>query len=121
MGSLVVPEMLIQIPSNATERRALCQKEYVEEKDCDAWVADQLARKAARARDEQKRRQSQNRTREDGAIAGTSLVVPEMLIQIPSNATERRALCQKEYVEEKYCDAWVADQLARKAARARDE
>merc|ERR1712019_318947 len=32
------------------------KEKYVSEKDCDEWVADQLARRAARKADEQKRR-----------------------------------------------------------------
>merc|ERR1712048_422651 len=35
---------------------AWCRKERVSEKECDEWVADQLARRAARKADEQKRR-----------------------------------------------------------------
>merc|ERR1711920_1146714 len=41
--------------ANETERAEVCYREYVSAKDCDAWVADQLARKAARKAEEAKR------------------------------------------------------------------
>jgi len=40
----------------AKEKSELCRKNYVNAKDCDKWVADQLARRAARRADEQRRR-----------------------------------------------------------------
>merc|ERR1712019_249558 len=47
--------------SDKTEAKAeassvWCREEYVSEKDCQEWVADQLARRAARKADEEKRR-----------------------------------------------------------------
>merc|ERR1712151_189336 len=40
---------------------AWCQREYVSAKDCDSWVADQMARKAARKADERKRREERRK------------------------------------------------------------
>merc|ERR1712048_486371 len=40
----------------AAKKLAWCQNEYVSAKDCDSWVADQMARKAARKADEEARK-----------------------------------------------------------------
>jgi hypothetical protein len=49
-----------------------CQREYVSPKDCDEWVANQLARRAARKADEKKRREErQADERSTGGSAGT--------------------------------------------------
>merc|ERR1712048_1233573 len=42
--------------TKAQSNSVWCRENYVSEKDCDEWVADQLARRAARKADEQKRR-----------------------------------------------------------------
>merc|ERR1719464_199802 len=41
----------------AREKAEWCRREYVSAKDCDEWVAEQLARRAARKADEQRRRE----------------------------------------------------------------
>merc|ERR1712217_210929 len=76
-GSYTVPSTAMFLPAlstaNETEKAEICHREYVSAKDCDAWVADQLARKAARKADEaqrkvareadeEKRRQERNST-----------------------------------------------------------
>merc|ERR1711933_435810 len=40
--------------TKAQSNSVWCRENYVSEKDCDEWVADQLARRAARKADEQK-------------------------------------------------------------------
>merc|ERR1711933_515397 len=44
--------------TKAQSNSVLCREDHVSQKDCDEWVADQLARRAARKADEQKRRAS---------------------------------------------------------------
>merc|ERR1719277_1472778 len=46
-----------QAADAAKEKSELCRKNYVNAKDCDEWVADQLARRAARKADEKRRRE----------------------------------------------------------------
>merc|ERR1719195_1112875 len=41
----------------AREKAEWCRREYVSAKDCDEWVADQLARRVARKADEERRRE----------------------------------------------------------------
>merc|ERR1740122_257499 len=41
----------------AREKAEWCHREYVSAKDCDEWVADQLARRVARKADEERRRE----------------------------------------------------------------
>merc|ERR1711933_134856 len=50
--------------TKAQSNSVLCREDHVSQKDCDEWVADQLARRAARKADEQKR---QEERREDEA------------------------------------------------------
>merc|ERR1712060_125888 len=45
----------------AEEKLAWCRREYVGAKDCDSWVADQVARKAARKADERTRREERRK------------------------------------------------------------
>merc|ERR1712176_761552 len=52
------------VQTAAEEKLALCQREYVSAKDCDSWVADQMARKAARKADERKRREERRKDEE---------------------------------------------------------
>merc|ERR1719464_1843502 len=42
------------------EKSELCRKNYVSAKDCDEWVADQLARRVARKADEERRREERH-------------------------------------------------------------
>merc|ERR1712019_203496 len=42
--------------TKAQSNAVLCHEDHVSQKDCDEWVADQLARRAARKADEEKRR-----------------------------------------------------------------
>jgi len=111
----------------------------VSEKDCDSWVADQMARKAARQADEKKRKEERREDEEarhgarhsDKTTHSTSTHDAEaetlMLPGTPSEnqtagaAAKKLAWCRREYVSEKDCDSWVADQMARKAARQADE
>merc|ERR1712176_1019481 len=53
-----------EVQTAAEEKLALCQREYVSAKDCDSWVADQMARKAARKADERKRREERRKGEE---------------------------------------------------------
>merc|ERR1719493_300624 len=46
-----------QATDAARTKAEWCHREYVSAKDCDKWVADQLARRAARRADEQRRRE----------------------------------------------------------------
>merc|ERR1712190_576001 len=46
--------------TKAQSNSVLCQEDHVRQKDCDEWVADQLARRAARKADEQKRREDRH-------------------------------------------------------------
>merc|ERR1712039_600386 len=105
--------------TNETERAQVCYREYVSAKDCDAWVEDQLARRAARKKDEAERGEERNRS------YGGNLTVLASAMFLPAldtaNETVRAEICHKEYVSAKDCDAWVADQLERKAARKADE
>jgi len=61
-----------QLDPNATvvtrEKAAWCHREYVSAKDCAKWVADQLARHAARTADEERRRE-ERRADEDARRA----------------------------------------------------
>merc|ERR1712048_716936 len=141
-----------------------CRENYVSEKDCDEWVADQLARRAARNADEQKRRaarkadeQKRHEERRDdearrrdeshgddarvasGDHSGSdaSGAGPVMLLaaspdvdtsddakasdKTDSKAQSNSVWCRENYVSQKDCDEWVADQLARRAARKADE
>merc|ERR1712190_131355 len=41
--------------TKAQSNSVLCREDHVSQKDCDEWVADQLARRAARKADEEKR------------------------------------------------------------------
>merc|ERR1711933_10190 len=43
--------------TKAQSNSVLCREDHVSQKDCDEWVADQLARGAARKVDERKRRE----------------------------------------------------------------
>merc|ERR1712176_1722847 len=52
------------VQTAAEEKLALCQREYVSAKDCDSWVADQMARKAARKADERTRREERRKDEE---------------------------------------------------------
>merc|ERR1712217_441564 len=86
-GSYTVPSTAMFLPAlstaNETEKAEICHREYVSAKDCDAWVADQLARKAARKADEakrkaereadeEKRRQERNSTNSHGEFLEAS-------------------------------------------------
>merc|ERR1712050_638776 len=71
-----------------------------------ARKADELKRKLEREADEKKR----------NASAMTLMEIPDDI-----TAQAKLALCRREYVDEKQCDAWVADQQARNAARMADE
>merc|ERR1712190_522733 len=46
--------------TKAQSNSVLCREDHVSQKDCDEWVADQLARRAARKADEQKRREDRH-------------------------------------------------------------
>merc|ERR1712048_42255 len=46
--------------TKAQANSVLCHEDRVSQKDCDEWVADQLARRAARKADEQKRREDRH-------------------------------------------------------------
>merc|ERR1719210_1824470 len=134
----------------AKEKAAWCHREYVSAKDCDTWVADQLARRAARKADEERRRE-ERRADEDARRAARKADEQRwqdeqhvnagflmMLAALPGGdqntsagtqngsraahaAKEKAAWCHREYVSAKDCDKWVADQLARRAARRADE
>merc|ERR1719464_2095511 len=153
----------------AREKAEWCRREYVSAKDCDEWVAGQLARRAARKADEKRRREERSadeearraarkadeeRRREGqhaheagaprdttGKTAGDSKSLPESLMMLASlqggkekataegrkdgkaadPAKDKSEVCRKNYVNAKDCDEWVADQLARRAARKADE
>jgi hypothetical protein len=144
----------------ADEKLAWCRREYVIEKDCDSWVADQMARKAARKADERKRREERRKNEEarrqarlsdkkEGSVGSSANEEkPLMLFALSADsetsdgtgspdskasddapgksdaqvaADEKLAWCRREYVSEKDCDSWVADEMARKAARKADE
>merc|ERR1711972_676895 len=61
------------VQAAAKEKLAWCHREYVSEKDCDSWVADQMARRAARRADEKKRRE-ERRENEEALRHGAGLV-----------------------------------------------
>merc|ERR1712048_269964 len=46
--------------TKAQANSVLCHEDRVSQKDCDEWVADQLARRAARKADEEKRREDRH-------------------------------------------------------------
>merc|ERR1719471_2398874 len=125
-------------------------REYVSAKDCDKWVADQLARRAARKADEERRweerradedarraaREADEQRRQDQqkVHAGALMILAALPggdhntsagtqngSQAAHAAKEKAAWCHREYVSAKDCDKWVADQLARQAARKADE
>merc|ERR1719210_1935907 len=139
-----------QAATAAKEKAAWCHREYVSAKDCDKWVADQLARRAARRADEERRRE-ERRADEDARRAARKAdeerrqeelqvhAGPLMMLaalpggdqntsadtqnssQAANAAKEKAAWCHREYVSAKDCDTWVADQLARRAARKAEE
>merc|ERR1719195_2296180 len=117
-----------QAANVAKEKAAWCHREYVSAKDCDTWVADQLARQAARKADVERRRDEQH------VNAGFLMMLAALpggdhntsadtqnSSQAANAAMEKAAWCHREYVSAKDCDKWVADQLARRAARKADE
>merc|ERR550532_1252501 len=57
-----------QAAGAAREKAEWCHREYVSAKDCDEWVADQLARRVARKADEE-RRQEERRADEEARRA----------------------------------------------------
>merc|ERR1712048_725087 len=146
--------------SKAQSSSVWCRENYVSEKDCDEWVADQLARRAARKADDQKRRAarkadeqkrlkeqredearrrdeshgddarvaSSGRSGSDASGAGLAMLLaasPDVDTSDDANADNEKdtkaqsnsVWCRENYVSEKDCDEWVADQLARRAAR----
>merc|ERR1712176_718856 len=56
------------VQTAAEEKLALCQREYVSAKDCDSWVADQMAREAARKADERTRRQERLADKRENSV-----------------------------------------------------
>merc|ERR1719210_959968 len=135
-----------QAANAAMEKAAWCHREYVSAKDCDKWVADQLARRAARKADEERRREErradedarraarkadeQRRQDQQKVHAGALMILAALPggdqntsagtqngSQAAHAAMEKAAWCHREYVSAKDCDKWVADQLARRAAR----
>merc|ERR1719401_1257854 len=125
-----------------------CEKNYVEAKDCEKWVADQMARKEARKADEKARKADEEgrattheakkysrKTAPDAQKDNRSSpqVTPMLLTQTQGthNETRNKAAskadnrnkkwCEKNYVDAKDCEKWVADQMARKESRKADE
>merc|ERR1712019_247448 len=150
--------------TKAQSNSVLCREDHVSQKDCDEWVADQLARRAARKADEQKRRaarkadekkrlkeQREDEARrrdeshgDDARVASSdhsgsdatgsgpvmlSAASPDVDTSDDAKASDKTdtkaqsnsVWCHENYVSEKDCDEWVADQLARRAARKADE
>jgi len=124
--------------ADPTVKSEVCRKNYVSAKDCDEWVADQLARRAARKADEERRWEQRHADEEarwaarkaDEEDSGSA---PETLMtlavgadgpgdsQAADAAREKAEWCHREYVSAKDCDKWVADQLARRAARKEND
>merc|ERR1711972_1169587 len=68
------------VQTAAKEKLAWCHREYVSEKDCDSWVADQMARREARRADEKKRRE-ERRENEEARRHGAGMVMLPALEQ----------------------------------------
>merc|ERR550532_371238 len=66
----------------AREKVEWCHREYVSAKDCDEWVANQLARRVARKADEERRRE-ERRADEEARRAGdegdAAVMLPTLL------------------------------------------
>merc|ERR1712003_389685 len=98
-----------------------------------ARKADEKKRYEERRRDEEARRQARNGNTNEKAVdsmasdsdplfllaasTGAAAADDSARSDSQSTADENSAWCQREDVSARDCDSWVADQLARKAAR----
>merc|ERR1711933_602868 len=76
--------------TKAQSNSVWCRENYVSEKDCDEWVADQLARRAARNAEQLAKQRSKNATRNGVTmklgvgmkVMGTMPVLPAVTIAV---------------------------------------